>query len=45
MNKGKANAVIRIASVPTVATANRQPNGVSPNIHSPAAIMILPSGG
>ena len=38
-------AVIKIASDPTRATENRQPNGVSPNSHSPAAIMILPSGG
>ena len=38
-------AVIKIASVPTTATANRQPNGVSPNIHSPTAISTLPSGG
>src|SRR6266699_3340602 len=38
-------AVIRIDSVPATATANRQPNGVNPNIHSPTAIMALPSGG
>ena len=38
-------AVIKMASEPTRATANRQPNGVSPNAHSPTAIMILPSGG
>ncbi len=38
-------AVIKMASVPATAAANRQPNGVSPNIPSPAAIRILPSGG
>ncbi len=38
-------ATIRIDSVPTTATAKRQPNGVSPNSHSPTAIIILPSGG
>ncbi len=38
-------AVIRIDTVPTTATANRQPNGVRPNSHSPAAIIALPSGG
>ena len=38
-------AVIRIASVPTTATENRQPNGVRPNSHSPTAIIALPSGG
>ncbi len=32
-------------SEPTRATENRQPNGVSPNSHSPTAIIILPSGG
>ena len=31
--------------MPIRATVNRQPNGVRPNIHCPAAIMILPSGG
>ncbi len=31
--------------MPTTATVNRQPNGVSPNVHWPNAIMILPSGG
>ncbi len=35
----------RMDSEPTSATENRQPNGVSPNSHSPAAIAILPSGG
>ncbi len=35
----------RIDSVPTSATANRHPNGVSPNSHSPTAIIIFPSGG
>ena len=38
-------ASIRIDAEPITATANRQPNGVSPNSHSPTAIMILPSGG
>ncbi len=38
-------AVIRMASEPATATANRQPNGVSPNSHSPTAMSILPSGG
>jgi hypothetical protein len=38
-------AVIRMASDPATATANRQPNGVSPNSHSPTAMSILPSGG
>ena len=38
-------ARIRIASEPASATANRQPNGVSPKSHSPPAISILPSGG
>ncbi len=38
-------AVIRMASEPTTATENRQPNGVSPNSHSPTAMRILPSGG
>ena len=38
-------AVIRIESEPTTQAANRHPNGLSPNIHSPAAIMIFPNGG
>ncbi len=38
-------ASIRIDKVPTSATENRQPNGVSPNSHSPTAIISLPSGG
>ncbi len=38
-------AVIRIETVPMTATENRHPNGVSPNVHCPIAIMILPSGG
>jgi len=38
-------AVIKMASDPVRATANRQPNGVRPKSHSPAEIMILPSGG
>ncbi len=38
-------AVIKIDNEPTSATANRQPNGVSPNSHSPPAITTLPSGG
>ncbi len=38
-------ASIRIDREPTTATAKRQPNGFSPNIHSPTAIMILPMGG
>ena len=38
-------AVIKTASDPATAGANRQPNGVSPNSHSPPAIKTLPSGG
>ena len=38
-------AVIRIESEPTRQAANRHPNGVSPKIHSPAAIKIFPNGG
>ena len=38
-------ARIRIASDPAAATANRHPNGVSPNTHSPPAIKIFPNGG
>src|SRR5258708_35516083 len=38
-------ATIRTHSVPTTPTANRPPNGVSPNSHSPTPIIILPSGG
>ena len=35
----------RIDSDPISATENRHPNGVSPNSHSPTAIISLPSGG
>ena len=32
-------------SVPSTATANRQPNGVSPKAYSPSAMVHLPTGG
>ncbi len=32
-------------AVPVTAPANRHPNGVGPKIHSPAAIMYLPTIG
>jgi hypothetical protein len=32
-------------SVPTTAAAKRQPNGLSPNSHSPMPIIHLPMGG
>ena len=38
-------ARIKIAKDPATATANRHPNGVSPNTHSPPAIKILPERG
>ena len=38
-------ATSRIDSDPTTATANRQPNGLRPKIHSPAAMRIFPNGG
>ena len=38
-------ARIRIASDPATATANRHPNGFSPNAHSPPAMRIFPNGG
>ena len=37
--------ISRIASEPNTALANRQPNGFSPNIHSPTAISSLPISG
>ena len=38
-------ASIRTASVPSTAGMNRQPNGVTPNIHSPSPITHFPIGG
>jgi hypothetical protein len=35
----------RIASVPTIAGATRQPSVLSPYSHSPTAISSLPTGG
>ena len=35
----------RMATVPKTALENRQPNGFSPNSHSPMAIMYLPTSG
>ena len=37
--------ISKMASDPNTALANRQPNGFSPNIHSPAAISSLPTSG
>ena len=37
--------ISRMASEPNTALANRQPNGFSPNSHSPAAISSLPTSG
>ena len=34
-----------MASDPPTATANRHPNGFSPNAHSPPAMRIFPNGG
>ncbi len=53
MQPSMVDLVIRLAiwatrkmdKVPTTATAKRQPNGVSPNSHSPTAMSTLPSGG
>ncbi len=45
-NRRAIRPIIRIEAVPTTAEANRQPKGlVTPNSHSPAPIIHLPTGG